>query len=190
MPMASAFALLLATREPPQLGPGPRAGVEPEASLSLKLEKLFQETTFPADIQQLIQAVVLLWHDHLEAAHTIAQRLETPDGAWVHGIMHRREPDYANAAYWFGRARGHPVFPALADAVSGCLAAPAETVLREQLVPRGQWDPFAFVDACEQSAHLPESQAQVRILREIQRLESETLLDWLTGSLRLIRDEA
>ena len=181
MPMPSAFADLLATREPPQLGPGPRAGVEPQASLALKLDKLLRGTNLSRDKQELIRAVVLLWHDHLEAAHAIVQRLESPDGAFVHGILHRREPDYGNAAYWFRRASAHPVFTALGDAANGCLASPAESALRDQLIPGGRWDPFGFIAACEQGAQLSESHPRLKLLREIQRLESNTLLDWLVA---------
>ncbi len=44
------------------------------------------------------------WH----RAHEIAQDVETPQGAWVHAYLHRREGDAGNAAYWYRRA-GKPV---------------------------------------------------------------------------------
>lgn len=48
-----------------------------------------------------------LWHDaqgDWEAAHKVAQDVDTRDGAWVHAYLHRREGDAANAAYWYRRA--------------------------------------------------------------------------------------
>jgi hypothetical protein len=181
MPIPSAFADLFATGEPPQLGPGPRAGVEPEAGLGVKLDKVLKGGDLSPATQQLIRAVVLLWHDHLDAAHAIVQRLETADGALVHGIMHRREPDYANAAYWFRRAVGHAVFASLGKAASSRLASAAESVLRDELMPGGRWDPFAFLAACEQGAELPESHPRLKLLRELQQLELNTLLEWLVA---------
>jgi len=48
-----------------------------------------------------------LWHDargEWDTAHGIAQDVETPDGAWVHAYLHRKEGDIGNARYWYRRA--------------------------------------------------------------------------------------
>ena len=48
-----------------------------------------------------------LWHDgrgDWEAAHQVAQDINTPNGAWIHAYLHRKEGDAANAAYWYRRA--------------------------------------------------------------------------------------
>jgi hypothetical protein len=53
-----------------------------------------------------------LWHDahgSWDRAHSIAQEIETPDAAWVHAYLHRKEGDTTNASYWYRRA-GRPVF--------------------------------------------------------------------------------
>jgi hypothetical protein len=42
------------------------------------------------------------------AAHESAQGEETPDSAWVHAYLHRKEGDLGNAAYWYRRA-GRPL---------------------------------------------------------------------------------
>src|SRR5439155_4537203 len=102
-----AIQKLLATPEPPDLGPGPRPGVETEGHLNRKLDEALRQTKLSIARQQLIRALVLLWHDHLDAAHVIAQEIESADGAFIHGIMHRREPDYGNAKYWFRRVGEH-----------------------------------------------------------------------------------
>jgi hypothetical protein len=53
-----------------------------------------------------------LWHEahgNWDRAHSIAQDIETPDAAWVHAYLHRKEGDASNADYWYRRA-GRPVF--------------------------------------------------------------------------------
>jgi hypothetical protein len=168
---------LLATPEPPELGPGPRRGVKPERGLSGELNELFHRFPLPQTSQQLIRALVLLWHDHLDASHTISQGIETPDGAFAHGIMHRREPDYANAKYWFRRVGAHPCFPEIATRATALLRS--EPALLNALIKDGEWDAFAFVDACERAARHPG--ARERALREVQRIETAVLLEHCAG---------
>jgi hypothetical protein len=55
----------------------------------------------------LSPVLVALWHDargDWDAAHTVAQDVPDPDGAWVHAYLHRKEGDLANASYWYRRA--------------------------------------------------------------------------------------
>ena len=52
-----------------------------------------------------------LWQDargRWDAAHQIAQDIESNTGAWIHAYLHRKEGDQANAGYWYRRA-GQPV---------------------------------------------------------------------------------
>ena len=61
----------------------------------------------PAGTSPLLTA---LWHDATgdwDGAHTLAQDVETADGAWVHAYLHRKEGDISNAHYWYRRA-GRP----------------------------------------------------------------------------------
>jgi hypothetical protein len=167
---------LLATPEPPELGPGPRANVRAPAELNAALDGLFRAMKLPLLNQQLVRALVLLWHDHLDASHTISQGIENPDGSLVHAIMHRREPDYSNSKYWWRRVGKHPGFPEIARRVADLLKSRGERDLAAKLVPRGEWDAFAFVDSCAAAADLPASDEHVRLLREIQRVESECAL--------------
>lgn len=171
MPKALDLADFLATPEPAGLGPGPRAGVQSQSTLEKQLNPLLAILGVPAESSQLIQALILLWHDHLEAAHVIAQNAQSADGAFVHGIMHRREPDFGNAAYWFRRAGLHPAFEEIASGSAPLLQGQPDPILK--LVRNGQWDPFAFIDACEKSSSSEERQA---VLREVQRIEFTALL--------------
>ena len=173
---------LLATCEPPELGPKSRSSSQPKQALNSSLDLAFREVMLPPVNQQLVRSLILLWHDHLDASHTISQGIENPDGSLVHAIMHRREPDYWNSKYWWRRVGKHPCFPELARRVSEFLKSRSESDLAAKLVPRGDWDAFAFVDACEGAATLPVSDRRVQLLRELQRIETEVALEYFLAS--------
>jgi hypothetical protein len=66
----------------------------------------------------LTLALAGLWWDakgHWARAHEAAQRDEGRDGSWVHAYLHRKEGDFGNAGYWYGRA-GRPVCRELLEA--------------------------------------------------------------------------
>jgi len=172
---------LLDTPEPPELGPGPREGVQPEAALHRKLGGLLDGTDLSDEKRELVRSLVFLWHDHLEPAHVIAQRIENPDGAFVHGIMHRREPDYGNAAYWFRRVGRHAAFPEIAKRAKLLIQAGEEEALGKELIRQGEWNAFGFIDACEQGSHRGVSDKRIRLLREVQSVETRVLLEWFCG---------
>jgi hypothetical protein len=58
----------------------------------------------PAGVSPLLAALWWAARGDWEKAHTIAQDVESPDGARVHAYLHRREGDQANAGYWYRRA--------------------------------------------------------------------------------------
>jgi hypothetical protein len=168
---------LLTGIEPPELGPKPRSGVHSKAELETVFESLLPDSLHPSTSLDPVRALVLLWHDQLDAAHTISQDIENPDGSFVHAIMHRREPDYWNSKYWWRRVGKHPCFPEITRRVAELLKAKDERDLSAKLIPRGEWDAFAFVDACEAAADFPASDERVSSLREIQKIETEVALE-------------
>ncbi len=119
-------------------------------------------------------------HDELDLSHQRSQSAEG-EGAdrsadYWHGIMHRREPDYSNAKYWFRRVGEHPAFIPLADDAAGLLTgSPAGQALAGELIRGGKWDPIAMIDACEQAAAAPGSDEE-RLLKQIQYREMLLLL--------------
>jgi len=51
--------------------------------------------------------LLALWQDakdNWNEAHRLIQDLDTPDAAWIHAYLHRKEGDIANADYWYRRA--------------------------------------------------------------------------------------
>src|SRR5262249_41974325 len=176
------FQKLFDTLQPPELGPGPRPGVKSEAELKKSFDKLLGNSNTQTEQSQLILALVLLWHDHLDSAHTIAQDVATPAGSFVHGIMHRREPDYGNAAYWLRRVGKHPAFVEIAKRASKALEVKGDDDLTRKLVPKGEWDPFAFINACEGAARNSSPIEQKELMRELQAIETSALFEWLCGN--------
>jgi hypothetical protein len=168
------FTQFLSTPEPPELGPGPRTGVKSQAELEAQLLPMLADSTLSNERRQLVRALLLLWHDHLDASHGIAQNIGNADGAFVHGIMHRREPDFSNAAYWFRRVGRHDAFDDIASQVTTMLKASDDPALGTRLVQNQSWDPFAFIEACEEAT--AKGASQVRLLREVQRIETSALL--------------
>ena len=158
------FKALIATAEPPLLGPQARAGIATVEDLSSTLTGFFTREKISPSLQPLLRSAALLWHDHLDASHTLSQDISTREGSWLHGIMHRREPDYANAKYWFNLVGRHAAFPKLAER-SG----------------RKNWDPFAFIDECE-AAEQGKDAAAVAKLRELQALEFDVLVEHILQS--------
>lgn len=128
-------------------------------------------------------AGVLQMHDCLDASHARSQTIEGEGrhsaGDYWHAIMHRREPDYGNSKYWFRHVGNlHPVFSDLALRAAGILDAcrdPDAAVWRQRVIRVVDWDPFAFVDLCQQVAK-HESRPLAVAVRQIQWVEMSLLL--------------
>jgi len=123
-----------------------------------------------------VQCALLIQQGDLDRAHEIAQNLDTPEGSFWHGIMHRREPDAWNAGYWFRKVGKHPIFPALLETVSQI-----KKRYPEEWLPLGdRWDPFQWIDFWEQARVKPGSEME-RMALEIQQTEWQLLHDWCAG---------
>lgn len=174
--------LILDTPELARLGPERRADVMTTAQIDTLLAKISPEKRLTPAVRDLFTAASYLWHDHLDAAHTIAQSIETVDGSLLHGIMHRREPDYGNAKYWFHRVGAHPSFLSLAVRVRELLEKADESDLHSRLLPNNTWDPFAFVEAVE-DAIKGQFRSKVPLLQQVQKLEIECFFENLVNRL-------
>lgn len=105
-------------------------------------------------------------------SHSVAQEIETPEGSYWHGIIHRIEPDSFNAGYWFRRVGKHAIFPALLRRAGEVLEhdAPRHWQLKNT------WDAFLFIEWCDEAREKRGQAEQAAI--EIQMAEWELLFDW------------
>jgi hypothetical protein len=130
-----------------------------------KPEALFPRSRAP----EAALSGLYLYFSCLDESHEISQSVESAEGAWWHGIMHRQEPDPGNAAYWFRRVGAHPIFPKLAGAAQNIG------------LTEGPWDAVKFVDICERARREPGS-ALERMALETQRAEWHLLFDYCAES--------
>jgi hypothetical protein len=134
------------------LGPG-----EPNTKAQPLLEKLaLNDLTNGAplvdpDMGRCCLAGLWLYHNFLDESHTISQSVETTTGSLWHAIMHRREPDAGNAAYWLRRVGDHPIFDQLTEKAKSIAADFQSEDLMNPLIKFSHWDPFAFTDLCDKS---------------------------------------
>ena len=147
----------LEARDPlPPLAPSKEWDSQLTSRISdLSLEMLFDEQSIEdSTMGDAVQSGLLIWNDALDASHTISQNIESKTGSYWHGIMHRREPDYSNAKYWFGRVGVHPIFPALRERALGLLqsgSTQSESLAdyAEAIGETEDWNAFRFVDWCQ-----------------------------------------
>lgn len=160
----------------------PLGAGSPNTKLHTKLKDLTLERVFgdgkirDQDMTKCCLAGLWLYHDFLDESHTLSQEIHSASGSYWHGIMHRREPDYANAKYWFQRVGNHPIFDSLAadakEIAKGDSGDAAKSLNRQN-----SWDAFAFVDLCERAAGSPSEM----LCRRIQQREWELLFDYCYG---------
>lgn len=147
------FEPLLCELPPNVLGPGHPLSAFRKQLSELTVAKAFAHVKVVDDNgARACLAGIWLRYDFLEESHAISQDVETPTGSYWHGIMHRREPDYGNAKYWFRRVGKHPVFARLWPAAHAQAAATPGPEAQE-LLQWGGWNPYRFVDLCQRAAN-------------------------------------
>ena len=177
----------LETRDPlPPLAPRE----EWDSELTHQIQDLSLETLFDGQsvkdsmMGDALQSGLLLWNDALDASHTISQGIESRTGSYWHGIMHRREPDYSNAKYWFERVEVHPTFPSLRERAlallqSGSTESDSLADYAEAIKKTEDWDAFRFVDWCQAADRDRSTPEAVKVfLQAIQVEEIKLLLNY------------
>ena len=151
-----------------------------DALESASLDKLFQGTSLKnTTLGNAIKSGLLLWNDALNESHNISQELENQTGSYWHGIMHRREPDYSNSKYWFGRVGTHPIFPQLRERAIAILketSNPSDALgsIAQAIEASENWDAYQFIDWCQAAENGTDD--VTRFLRQVQAEEIKLLL--------------
>jgi hypothetical protein len=142
-----AIAEVLANTEPMPLGPAEQ-DPEPAALINaLNVANAFAGFDL-ADRAMADACFAGLWlrANDLTHSHRISQGIDSPTGSYWHAIMHRREPDYSNAAYWFGKVGDHPIYPALCEKAAALAEAAGPPTGAAALARQTEWDPGEFID--------------------------------------------
>ena len=129
------------------------------SSLSPGQVGLSSKTAESAD-WELFCGGLLYAANFLEKAHALFQEAHSPEGAYWHGMLHRREGDFSNALYWVRRAGRIPALASL-EAFS----------------------PSVFIADCEAAAARGTEPPD---LLELQRCEWEAMLRWSWRRLEAI----
>jgi len=139
---------------------GPRAAVEKSlAALAPEVVGLSCKAEDSGD-WELFCGGLLYAANALGGAHALFQKADSPEGAYWHGMLHRREGDFSNALYWVRRAGRIPALGGLTG-----------------------FSPAAFIAECGEAAARGGDPPH---LLEAQRREWEALMLWSWRRLEAI----
>ncbi|HEX3033513.1 MAG TPA: hypothetical protein VHT73_00060 [Thermodesulfobacteriota bacterium] len=171
------FSRLLQERRLNPLDSGsPNTDVKNELS-NLTIDSAFSSyKVADMDMAKACIATVWLYHNYLEKSHEISQSIDTQEGSYWHGIMHRREPDFQNSKYWFRRVGEHPIFKSLHKEAKKLASDFDSHESTEFLIKQTEWNSIAFIDFCE--ACIKMRSPGKMLCRQIQQREWELLFDY------------
>jgi hypothetical protein len=177
---STSIARLVAEAPLPELGPGKAIEKMRPALSELDAAAVCGDRSI-CDVSMARCCLAGLWlaFDFLEESHRISQEIETQEGSYWHGVMHRREPDYANSKYWFRRVGRHEIFEPLRQRAAELASDASETSASASfLTAQRQWSADRFIDLCETAAHRSgDAEALNMLCRRIARAEWELLFE-------------
>ena len=142
-------------------------------------EELFDGNMVDTEFADCVRSALFLYFSDLDRSHRVSQGIHSTTGSFLHGIMHRQEPDFSNSKYWFRKVSNHEVLPALRETVLARWAAGGDSrsdSLRAMVESRSAWDAFWFVDQCEAVKRGGASEVESALM-EAQRVEWQLLFD-------------
>jgi hypothetical protein len=167
------------------LSPNQIADEQLEQELTRLTERVQQQVKTGLVSRERSQAALALisglhlWNGSLDNSHTISQDLENRTGSYLHGILHRMEPDFSNAKYWFRMAGGHPAGELLQQKTLELLREPASgnEALYRRFMQKTAWHPELLTDMVEEASQTHSTGDDVALLEQIQALELQLLLE-------------
>jgi hypothetical protein len=167
-PLPLKMKTLMSPINPPRLDRGVRPDTLPADSIRLTLQ----------EAPPVALGLALLWHDHWDAAHAIAQSDEgEPDHDFLHAMIHRREGDFGNARFWLRETETHPCHDVIASRAESFLTSDS---LRSAFTIDGRWNARAYLDAVRKQSKGNQDSSQEILLRNLQGAEMITFSEWLT----------
>jgi hypothetical protein len=156
-----------------------------EQELNQLIESVKQQERTTKGTQRHTQAALglisglYLWNGSLESSHVISQDLENSTGSYLHGILHRIEPDYSNAKYWFRMAGGHPDGERLQQDTLNLLreSASINETLFQSFANQTGWNPALFTDMAATFLQKRIAGKEGSLLERIQAMELHLLLE-------------
>ncbi len=138
-------ACLFTERSPIPHAQDPRGGAPWTQWLrTLDAATLVPRVTSRTEATALLAGVWLL-NDRLDESHSLSQSIEGAGrghGDYWHAIMHRREPDFGNAKYWFRQVGRHSVMSKLGVIAEGLRNEIADSTVIDwcRQLTSGDWE--------------------------------------------------
>ena len=123
-----------------------------------------------------VKSGLLLWNDALDSSHKIVENIGTKTGNYWHAIMHRRESDYSNAKYWFGRVGKHPIYFQLLCYAQELSQTEQLEEYTKTLESNDEWNAVQFVDWCQAATNSEDNKKT--FLEQLQLKELQLLIDF------------
>jgi hypothetical protein len=148
------------------------------ADTAAELQRHSPEALFPnARNAEAAYSALLLLLGCWKESHDLTNDDESPEGCYLHAIIHRMEPSPGNSAYWLRQVGEHPLFPQLHQR--------AQEILIRDPVPGWQlkpvWDAYLFNQWCDEARNSPGSEKEKTALA-IQRAEWDLLFPWCAST--------
>lgn len=165
----------------PRLGFDWKAGTLPLADSGTPADDAVSEflSEKSSNMPDIVRSGLLLANGEDEASHRVSQSFEgESDFDYWHGLMHRREPDYGNANYWFRRVGQHPAFDDLPAAIKRIFATISDVSVPS--FAEETWSAFDAIDNFRRATDQPGSELE-RQARLIQQAEIANLLHYIAA---------